>query len=230
MLAHGEADRTGLQHLGPDPGQLEHFGEGDLVKLARFGDDARIGGVDAVDVGVDVAAVGLQPRRDGDRRRVGAAAPERGDAAVLADPLETGDDRDRARFQCFVEGGRFDRLDPGIAVDPGGAEQLPAHETARVEADRLEGHREEAGGDLLARGDDHVIFLIVMGHGGFAAQLNQPVGLPGHGGDHDQHLIAGLDLALDAAGDAADPLDPGHRGAAEFHHDAGHKRCGCSLG
>ena len=56
---------------------------------------ARVGGVDAVDVGVDVAAVGLDRGGDRHRRGVGAAAAERGDAAgVLVDALEAGDHRD----------------------------------------------------------------------------------------------------------------------------------------
>ena len=48
----------------------------------RLGHDARVGGVDAVDVGVDQALVGLQRRGERDRRRVRAAAAERGDVAV----------------------------------------------------------------------------------------------------------------------------------------------------
>nr|WP_276602728.1 hypothetical protein [Nannocystis pusilla] len=43
--------------------------------------DPRVGGVDPVDVGQDLADVGLQRRRQRDRRGVGAAAAERGDVA-----------------------------------------------------------------------------------------------------------------------------------------------------
>ena len=51
-------------------------------EAARLGHDARVGGVDAVDVGVDLALVGLQRRGERHRRGVGAAAAERGDVAV----------------------------------------------------------------------------------------------------------------------------------------------------
>ena len=78
------------------------------------------------------------------------------------------------------------------------------------------------GGDLLAAGDDHVIFLLVVERGGLAAQLHQPVGLAGHGRDDDEHLVAGFGFAMDARRDAADALDPRHRRAAEFHHDTHH--------
>ena len=115
----------------------------------------------------------------------------------------------------------LDRFDPRVAVHPRRLDQLPAHEAARLDAHRLQRHREQAGGDLLAAGDDHVIFLGVVERRGLAAQLHQPVGLAGHRRDHDQHLIAGLGLALDPRGDVADALDARHRRSAEFHHDAG---------
>ena len=42
----------------------------------------------------------------------------------------------------------------------------------------------------------------------------------GHGRNDDGHLIPGIDLALDAGRDVTDPVEVGHRGAAEFHHEA----------
>ena len=53
--------------LAPTRRQLQHLLERHLVELARPWDDARVGRVDAVDVGVDVAAVGLDA--GGDARR-----------------------------------------------------------------------------------------------------------------------------------------------------------------
>jgi hypothetical protein len=35
--------------------------------------------------------------------------------------------------------------------------------------------------------------------------------------------VTGFDFPPDEIGDVANALDPGHRGAAEFHHDAGHE-------
>ena len=58
--------------------------------------------------------------------------------------------------------------------------------------------------------------------GGLAAPLDQLVGLARHGRDDDRDLVAGVDLALDVARDVADALDVGHRGSAEFHHEARH--------
>ena len=42
-------------HAGADAGQLQHLVVADDVHLARLGHDARVGGVDAVHVGVDLA-------------------------------------------------------------------------------------------------------------------------------------------------------------------------------
>ena len=62
-----------------------------LAKLARGRDDPRVGGVHAVDVGVDLAHLGAERGRDRDRGGVGAAPPERRDVAVGRDALEAGD-------------------------------------------------------------------------------------------------------------------------------------------
>jgi hypothetical protein len=48
------------------------------------------------------------------------------------------------------------------------------------------------------------------------------VGRARHRRDHDGDVVAGVDLALDVAGDVADALDIGDGGAAEFHDDDGH--------
>ena len=81
-VLHRQRHRAGLQHLGAQRGHLQHLLVGDAVELARLGDDPRVGGVDAVDVGEDVAALGAQRRRQRHGRGVRAAAAERGHAAL----------------------------------------------------------------------------------------------------------------------------------------------------
>src|SRR5690606_20552911 len=94
-----EFDRADLQDLRAEAGHLQHLLEGDGVELAGFGDDARIGGVDAIDVGIDLALVGFQRRSQRHAGGVGAATAERGDVAVLVHTLEACNDHDLA----FVE-------------------------------------------------------------------------------------------------------------------------------
>ena len=134
LVHHAELDRAHLQHLGAERGQLQHFLEGDLVEALRARHDARVGGVDAVDVGVDVAAVGLDRGGDRHRRGVGAAAAERGDAAgVLVHALEAGDHRDLlALLEALDQLGAVDVEDARRAVRVGGQDrQLPALPGAR---------------------------------------------------------------------------------------------------
>ena len=57
---------------------------------------------------------------------------------------------------------------------------------------------------------------------GLAHPRDELVGDARHGRDHDGHLVAGIDLALDVARDVADALDVGDRRAAEFHDDESH--------
>jgi hypothetical protein len=57
---------------------------------------------------------------------------------------------------------------------------------------------------------------------GFAAEIDEAVRLPRHCRHDDRDLVALLDLVLHARGDIANAFDPGHRGAAELHHDACH--------
>ena len=86
-----------VQDLRAARGELEHLLVGDLVELAGAGHDPRVGGEDAVDVGVDLADVGLERRGQRHGGGVGAAAAEGGDLlGVGGDALEAGDDDDVA--------------------------------------------------------------------------------------------------------------------------------------
>ena len=64
-----------------------------------LGHHARVGGVDAVHIGVDAAALGTDGGCDRNRRGVRAAAAKRGDAAgFLMHALEPGNDCDLCMF------------------------------------------------------------------------------------------------------------------------------------
>jgi hypothetical protein len=90
--------------------KLEHLLVGDLVEPLRPRHDAGVGGVDAVDVGIDVAAVGADRGGNRNGRSIRSAAAERSDAAGLfVHSLEAGDDRHLLAF--------FETLDQFGAVD-----------------------------------------------------------------------------------------------------------------
>ena len=63
LVHHGEFDRAHLQNLGAERSHFEHFLEGDAVEPTRLRHDPRIGRIDAVDIGIDVAAIGIERRR-----------------------------------------------------------------------------------------------------------------------------------------------------------------------
>ena len=224
----GEFDRADLQHLGAEARHLEHFLESDRVQAPRLGHDARVGRIDAVDVGVDLALVGLERGRQRDRRGVGTAASERGDSLGLRiDALKAGDNGNFLAFPEPVDQlGAVDLEDPRGGVGVAGQNRdLPALPGARLNADRLQRDRQQARGDLFAGGHHRVIFARVMHGGGLAAPFHQLVGLAGHRGHHDGDVMAGIDLALHMARDVADAVDIGDGRAAEFHHEAAHDGC-----
>ena len=144
--------------------------------------------------------------------------------ALGRDPLETGDHRDAALLEHLLQHLGVDMVDERAGVAAGVDRKLPAHVGAGVESHALQGDGEQPAGHLLAAGDDHVILSRIVKRCGFAAELDEPVGFTGHGGDDDGKLVAALGLALHERRDMANALDARHRGAAELHYDAGHAR------
>ena len=93
-----EFHRTDLQDLGAQAGQFEHLVVGDLFHLARFLANVRIGGVDAVNICIDLANIGFKGSCECNGRGVGAAATKGGYVAGGIDALKTGHDNDRTRL------------------------------------------------------------------------------------------------------------------------------------
>ena len=138
--------------------------------------------------------------------------------------LEAGDDRDLAvLLEALDQLGAVHVQDArgGMRV-VGQNRQLPALPGSRIDAHAFEDNGEQAGGDLLAGGDHRVVLARVMQHGGLPAPFDQLIGHAGHGGDHDGHIVAGVDLALDVARHIADAVEIGDRRSAEFHHQPSH--------
>ena len=194
-MVHGHFDRAGLEDLGAQRSHFEHFLERDFFDPPRFRHDARVGRVDAVDIGIDVADLGIQ--RGGNRHgaRIGPAPAERGHTLIFRDALETGDHGDLAGIDGIRQAGIVKAHDAGLAMALVGLElQLPAEPGARLQATLAQRQRQEAGGDLLARGDDDVIFIVILLPLELAAcrtfgQGDQLVGLPCHGRNDHGHML-----------------------------------------
>ena len=84
----GHLDAAQHHDLGAARGEFQHLVVGDEVELAGLGDDARIGGVDPVDVGEDHAGLGAQSGRQRYGGGIGTAAAERGHVLVGGYALE----------------------------------------------------------------------------------------------------------------------------------------------
>ena len=114
--------------------------------------DARVGGVDAVHVGADLAVLGVERGGHRDRGRVAAAAAERRDLLLVRDALVAGDDDDLAARELVLDAERphLDdaRVDVAVVGDDAG---LAAGEADRVAAELADGHREQRHRDALAR-------------------------------------------------------------------------------
>ena len=152
----GELDRPSLKHFGALVRELEHFLVADGRQPPRFGHEARVGGVHAVDVRVDVAALGTERDRQGDGARIRAAAAERRDL-VAGGALEACDDHDAAVVQLLTDPGRLDAGDARAAERAVGQDaRLRPGQADRVNAPVMQGHDEQRRADQLARGHQQV--------------------------------------------------------------------------
>ena len=186
-----------MHHPGPQTGQLEHLVVADPVDLAGLGHDPRVGRVDAIDVGIDLAAVGPQHGGECHRRRVGAAPAQRRDVVVLVDTLKAGHDHDLALAQRLGHPLGRDVPDPGLGVKAVGHQSdLGAREADRRHAQALDGHRHQGDADLLAGREQHVHLAGGRVFGDLLGQRDQFVGRVPAGRDDDQNLIAAL-MGLD---------------------------------
>ena len=216
----GEFDRPDLQHLGAEAGHFQHPLEGDPVQPARFGLDARVGGVNAVHVGENLAFVRLQ--RGGERHPGGvrSTAAERGDVVPLVDALESGDHDDAPLLEVgldvFVIYGADARLViRGIGQDA----DLAAGIGARGVTALFQRHDQQCDRDLLAGRQQHVELAPARARIDLPREFDQAVGLAAHRRDHDDHVVALVAAGDHLFGDGLDALDRAHRRAAEFLHE-----------
>ena len=219
----GELHRAALQHARAGAGQLQHIVVANGVQLARPRSDARVGGVDAVHVRIDLAHVGVNAPGDGHGRGIRAAAAERGDVVVGVDALESGHDRDDPGGQGVQDAlvvhlhdfrlvvGAVG-LDAGLA--PGEAHGLVAHV--------LDGHGQKRHGHLLAGGQQAVELAGRRRGSHRAGEPHQLVGGLAHGRHHRHHLVALLTHPHQPLRDVLDALRRGNGCAAELRNDQSH--------
>ena len=212
-----------MQYLSAERRQLEHFIIGDGVELARILDDARVGGVNAVNIGVDLAQVSAERCGDGDSGRVRAAAVEGGHVAHLVDALEAGNDDDAAVVQLCLETVAGDALDARVRVVAVGLHaDLPAGQGNDREAELLDSHGEQGHRDHLTGVEQHIHLasgrtLVQLG-----SLFDEVIGGVALSRNDDNDLVAGLSGAGDDVSDILQSFGVGDRGAAELLHNKTH--------
>jgi hypothetical protein len=112
----GEFHRAGLQDLGTQAGELQHFLRRNAVQTPRLRHHPRIGGVDSVHVGIYAALVGLQRGCHGHRGGVGAAPAEGSDILIIIHPLESGHHHDASSGQVMPHAHIIDGQDTGAPM------------------------------------------------------------------------------------------------------------------
>ena len=213
-----------MHHPGPETGQFEHLVVADRRQPTGLGQHPGIGGVDAVNVGVDLAEIGPEHRSQRHGRGVGTAAAECGDVAVLIDSLEACGDHDPAVVEEVADVVGGDRFDAGFGVRAVGADaDLRAGEAHRLNPQRLDRHGKQGHAHLLSRGQQHVHFAGAGPVGDLPCQIDKHVGLMAHGADHHDHLIPRLMAGHRFLGRHENLLRIGNACTAEFLHDQSHR-------
>ena len=139
------------------------------------------------------------------------------------DTLEAGDDDDVASIEIAPHVGFVDGQDARLGMGAVGQHpDLAAGVALGQTTDVLQGHGQQADGDLLTGGRHHVQLSRIRVGLDLPGQGDEAIGLARHGRGHDHHLVAGARPLGNALGDTADALGRAHRGAAVFVNDQSH--------
>ncbi len=219
----GKFNRAAVHHARAEAGQFKHLVVTDHVDASRFGQQPRVGGVNAIHVGIDFTRVGantaanatavvsLPPRpsvvmfKSSSIPWNPAATTMLPSASVPFDPL------------------RRDRLNPGLAEAVVGLHaDLAPGQANRFGTEVVDRHRNQRDADLFAGAQQHVHFASRRMLADLSGQPQQSVGVLAHGAD-DHH--DSMPLPLGANGlprRSANLVDVGDAGAAELLNDQRH--------
>src|SRR5690606_14670722 len=102
--------------LRAEAGEFEHFLESDAIEPPCIADHARVGGIDSVHVGENLALVRTECGCERHAGGIRAAATERGDIAFVVDALEAGHDNHPALLQIAEYAILVNRPDASLGV------------------------------------------------------------------------------------------------------------------
>ena len=179
-----------MQYLGPHACHFKHFFIGNAVHFAGRGADVGVGGVDAVNVGVNIAFHRAQRRSQSHRRGVRAATAKGGDASVFGAALKASHHKNVIFLEVLAQRVAVDRADTRTTkVVVCGNGNLPAEQRAGANARIFQQHGEQADGNLLASGNERIDFCAVGRRRPFVSKGKQLVGVASPRRKHRNDLI-----------------------------------------
>ena len=213
----GELDAALVQDTCAGSCHLEHLLVGDDVDLLGLGGNAGVGTVNAVDIGVDLANVGMDARGDGHGCGVRAASAERGDVAVGIDALEAGDDDDLVLLEGLLDALGVDLADLGLAVDVvGDKAHLAAAQADGLLTLAMDGHGHHRHRNELSSGEERV-HLTGRGVGvDLVGERDEVVCGLAHRRNDGNHLVSGALALNQALCDAQNALGRSNAGSTEL--------------
>ena len=222
-VAAREFDGAQVEDLGAVRGHFQGFFLGEGAQAVGLGDDARVGGEEAVDVRVDFAHVGVEGRGEGDGGRVGTSAAQRRHVVVLGDALEAGDNGDLAVLDGAGDalGDHADDLcgtEMAVRFDAG----LRAGVGAGFDAEFVDSHREEGHRDALAGRQEDIHFALGRGVREGCGRVEQVVGRVTHRRYDDNDAVSRVVRVHDAPGDALHGFGISDGRTAVLLHDQCH--------
>ena len=180
-----------VQHLCAQRCQFQHLVKGDLLQLTGVAHLARVGGINALHIRVDLAAVSVQGSGNRHSTGVGAAASQSGDVIQLVQALEACHHHHAVALQL---GGDPLGLQPGdarLGVGAVGAEaRLPAGQADGMAAQLVQRHGQQCDADLLAGGQQHIHLTRRGVMGDFPSLGDQVIGGVALCGDYHHYVIA----------------------------------------
>ncbi|MNE64691.1 hypothetical protein D3C80_1601150 [compost metagenome] len=144
-MHHGQFHGTNLQDLRAERCHFKHFLKRDLLHTTRLRLNARVCSINAIDVGIDIAAIRLDGGGDCNSRRIGAATAQRCNTIIRANTLETGDDSNLPLAHATDDIRTIDIQNTGSAVSVICADRnLPTLPGTGIDAQRLQSDGQKA--------------------------------------------------------------------------------------
>ena len=218
-----------MQHRRSEAGQFQHLVTADLRHQLGIGHLARICGQHTRNIGVDLAGVSTERRRQSNGGGVRSATAQGGDlrdsAAAAAGALKSRHHHDGTLRQAALHPVGADLENASAAVGGFGDDaDLRSGHRHSAHPKSVQRHRQQRDRHLLAAGQKHVHFPSRRVGIDRCRQSGQFVGGVAHRRDHHDHVVALFAAAGDALSHGLDALDAADGGAAELLHQQGHAR------